>query len=344
LVKVVRRHSSERRLEGSPRIIAGVGSALLALTLALPAQAIGSASQEPAGTSSAPQTDEPTGTAAHPTPPDEATDATTESDLEDTDEASELEEPGKLATLIFTSDAPCSLFVGGIPNGDLDPGGTLEVEVYSLTPRVACISSEVLSARWSEELELELDEIREISIPMLETIEDQRARERREQVFRDIDSALMWTRRDNARDLAWRHAESYCEDLELGAFDDWLLPSLEELETLESKWSLRILKISEQIQLSACCLWSSTKGLDDRFWNLDFRSRREFELNGNLSFGLRALCRRDMSPTELAEAELAASPKERKRRLKEKRRRQDEKRLRKAERAAQQAAEKDSGD
>ncbi len=250
----------------------------------------------------------------------------------------EVEEAAKVATLVFTTDAPCSLTVGGVSKGFLEPDQPLEVEVESLVIQVSATATDVRFALWSEDLQLTLDEIRVIAIPMLEAIEAQRKKERREQTFRDLDRSLMWVRRDNARDISWARAGGYCEDLTLGGFDNWQLPSLAELETLEAMWSIRALKVADQVQLTACCLWSTTEGPEGGVFNLDFRFRRGFEVNRKLSFGLRALCRRNMPAEELAEAQLAADPKERKRRLKEKRRRMDEKKRRRASKISQPKA------
>lgn len=239
----------------------------------------------------------------------------------------------KLATIAFTTDAPCSLLVGGIAIGSIEPGASLEVPVESLAVQVSATATAVPLATWSEDLVLEPDEVRAIAIPMLEAIEDQRKKERREQTYRDLDRGWMWGRRDNGRDIAWAGAGAYCESLDLGGFDNWRLPALDELQTLEAMWSLKVNKIADQIFLSSCCLWSSTEGSERGAWNLDFRFRRAFEVNRSLSFGLRALCLREMTTDELAESRLAADPKERKRRLEERRQRLDERKRRKAEKA-----------
>lgn len=260
--------------------------------------------------------------------------------LEEPSEGEEDEEeaPEKLAKLVVTTDASANLVVGLVSHGLLEAEHSLEIEVESLTLRISATAADLPVATWFEDLVLDEDEVREISIPMLETIEAVRKRERREQIFRDLDNGWMWPRRDNGRDLAWREAGPYCEALELGGFENWRLPSIEELETLEAMWSLRPLKIADQILLTSCCLWSSTEGSGNAVWNLDFRFRRAFESNRALSFGLRALCLREMGSEELAEARLAADPKERKRRLKEKRRRLDERKRKRAERAREKAA------
>lgn len=258
-------------------------------------------------------------------------------------ESGDQEPAPTLATLVVTTDATCELLVGGKAIGTLEANQPLEVPVEALTLQVSAVATDLAFARWTEDLVLIEDEVRQITIPMLETIEEYRKKERREMIFRDLDRGLMWSRRDNARDIAWSAAGPYCAELELGGFDNWQLPSLEELETLEAMWSIRALKIAEQFLLSACCMWSSTEGSPSTAWNLDFRFRRGFEVNRNLSFGLRALCRRDMAPDELAEARLAADPKERKRRLKEKRLRLEERQRRKAAKRQSDAVPPEDG-
>lgn len=323
------------------------GCALLVMALALSAQEAPPSSQEPSSSIPAPQ--EPNESVAT-SPVESGTDLagrdddTSESAPDGDAEGSEDDGPVVVATLVFTTDAPCIVAIDGARVGDLEPGAPLEIEVETLTLNVSGISAESIMARWAEDLTLELDETREIAIPMLETIEDLRKKERRELVYRDIHLGVMWTRRDNAADVSWARAKSYCEALNLGGFENWALPSLAELETLESKWSFRPAKIIDQLFLTSCCVWSTTPGVHDTMWNVDFRFRQEFESNPSLSYGLRALCRRDMTEPELADARLLADPKEQKRRMKEKRLRQDERERRKAEKAARAAADNSNGD
>lgn len=50
--------------------------------------------------------------------------------------------------------------------------------------------------------------------------------------WRDDRTDLLWTSRDNGRNISWDKANSYCEDMVLGEFSDWRLPTLRELEYL----------------------------------------------------------------------------------------------------------------
>lgn len=262
----------------------------------------------------------------------------------DSDSDSDEQEP-PFATLVISADSPCNVYVDGVFKGSIEDGDEpLEVEVESSPVLLSGVSTEVSGARYDMEeddaLELEENEIREFELPILDAIGEFRLVERRQKVWRDLDLGLMWPKRDNAANITWPKARTYCEDLETGGYENWRLPSIDELESLEAKWSIRPYKIEDSIFLSSCCVWSGTQPAEGTALNVDFRYRRRFEANRNLSYSLRALCVREMVAAEIADALVLADPKEQKRRLKEKRQRMDERRRRKAERAAERAAKR----
>ncbi len=292
--------------------------------------------------SQSPATDAPAAEAASPSP-QEPTEVTPDPAAAAADPAVSPEAEEPFATLVLTADSPCTVYLNDAPVVAIaSPDESHEVAIHTSVIKLAAISSAVLGARFDtpeeEFLVLEKDEVREFAIPMLEAIEELRKVERRDRVFRDLKTGLMWQRTDNAADVTWARAESYCQDLELGAYLNWRMPSAPELETLEAMWSIRPHKIADPIFLSSCCIWSDTKPKEGTAYSLDFRYRRRFETNQHLSYSLRALCAREMMASEVADALLAAEPKEQKRRLKEKRLRLDERKRRKAERAAEKAA------
>lgn len=47
-------------------------------------------------------------------------------------------------------------------------------------------------------------------------------------------TSLEWSNSDNGADVDWEDASDYCEDIRLGEFKDWRLPSVEELSALHS--------------------------------------------------------------------------------------------------------------
>ena len=50
------------------------------------------------------------------------------------------------------------------------------------------------------------------------------------------DTGLTWTAKDNRRDVNWRNAIDYCQNLSLEGQSDWRLPTLDELEDLHEPY------------------------------------------------------------------------------------------------------------
>jgi formylglycine-generating enzyme required for sulfatase activity len=42
----------------------------------------------------------------------------------------------------------------------------------------------------------------------------------------------MWEAKAGSSDISWEEARTYCENLQLGGYSDWRLPTREELKTL----------------------------------------------------------------------------------------------------------------
>ncbi|HRQ71152.1 MAG TPA: DUF1566 domain-containing protein [bacterium] len=54
-----------------------------------------------------------------------------------------------------------------------------------------------------------------------------------EELVVDLKTGLMWQRSCSEKEFEWRNeVEKYVEDLRLGGFSDWRLPTIEELKTL----------------------------------------------------------------------------------------------------------------
>jgi len=54
-------------------------------------------------------------------------------------------------------------------------------------------------------------------------------------VWTDPSTGLMWTAKDNGRDVSWKGAVKYCRNLRLAGYSDWRLASLGELEGIYDK-------------------------------------------------------------------------------------------------------------
>lgn len=114
--------------------------------------------------------------------------------------------------------------------------------------------------------------------------------ERLNDIYWNKKSRLLWAGSDNGSNLAWGQAVKHCENLELGDFADWRLPSIDELEGLHDPSSRQTFKIPQKIKLSACCQWSTTKHTSTSAWNFSFRFRKAFSGSLTYSLDLRALC------------------------------------------------------
>jgi len=115
-------------------------------------------------------------------------------------------------------------------------------------------------------------------------------RERSTGIYLDPKTNLIWTARDNGRDIDWRRASDYCTQLELAGFDDWRLPILGELEDIMEPLSNAIFSTPQQITLSACCVWSSTRNDDVAAWNFNYLYSKKFSGSLTHTYDLRALC------------------------------------------------------
>ncbi len=69
-----------------------------------------------------------------------------------------------------------------------------------------------------------------VTLPFVATGLEQGERSSDQEYWVDPSTELMWTKKDNGRDINWRGATKYCRELRLGGFSDWRLGAIEELE------------------------------------------------------------------------------------------------------------------
>lgn len=122
--------------------------------------------------------------------------------------------------------------------------------------------------------------------------------ERSTAIYLDPKTLMIWTARDNGRDIDWRRAREYCRDLELAGFTDWRMPILGELEEIMDPLSNAGYSTPPEISLSACCIWSSTTKDDVYAWNFNYRYSKTFSGSMTHTYDLRALCVRPWSEAD----------------------------------------------
>ena len=64
---------------------------------------------------------------------------------------------------------------------------------------------------------------------------------------------------DNGKDISWRRANKYAENLSLGGYSDWRLPTIEELDTLYDPEDGGECNVKKPFQLSSRWVWSSQR-------------------------------------------------------------------------------------
>ena len=87
----------------------------------------------------------------------------------------------------------------------------------------------------------------------------------------DTRTGLMWAAGDNGADISLVDAQAYCKNYTGGGYDDWRLPTQDELATL---FELEAYKSSgycivANIKLTGCCPWASDRK-DARVASFDF--------------------------------------------------------------------------
>ena len=87
----------------------------------------------------------------------------------------------------------------------------------------------------------------------------------------DTRTRLMWAAGDNGADISLVDAQAYCENYTGGGYDDWRLPTQDELATLSDleAYTSSGYSIIGNIKLTGCCPWASDQK-DARVASFDF--------------------------------------------------------------------------
>jgi hypothetical protein len=114
------------------------------------------------------------------------------------------------------------------------------------------------------------------------------------EVYLDPETRLMWTIQDNGEGIDWFLAKQYAEQLRLGGYSDWRLPTIDELEKLYDPQEKGGNKIRKPFRLTSPWVWSSAKSGWDCAWGFVFVGGKRSESKMHRSFFFRALCVRKL--------------------------------------------------
>lgn len=107
----------------------------------------------------------------------------------------------------------------------------------------------------------------------------------------DPATQLMWTAEDNGSGLSFRQAAHYCRQLRLGGFQDWILPSIDDLQGLVvDTENAKGYRLKGPLKLTGW-QWSSSPGKQEgEAWALDFGDGGRASVPAGDSGLNRALC------------------------------------------------------
>ena len=83
---------------------------------------------------------------------------------------------------------------------------------------------------------------------------------------KDTRTGLMWASKDNGESITWSKAKKYCKNYRAGGYDDWRMPTQDELATLYNPGVTNTTPptggckggyhITNLIKITCCCIWS----------------------------------------------------------------------------------------
>jgi hypothetical protein len=214
------------------------------------------------------------------------------------------------ATLLVRSDVDCNWKLDGHPMSLLKADGP---RVVPVSPGEHSIRAATTDGVTKIRIEAEIDQGQKIVEMQLKVEHDQELKRQQEETIRkqaeaalhptwtDPDTKLMWTKEDNGSDVSWGQASDYCTKLRLAGYNDWRLPTIEELQGIDDpsasvqavfdEGSVVGVHVKGNLKLSGWH-WSSSQGdASGGPWHFNFVNEKPgdaFPLGFN--YGMRALC------------------------------------------------------
>ncbi len=213
-----------------------------------------------------------------------------------------------MATLLFRTDADCSLSINGEAQGVLAAGQTKAVKVNPGDQIVDCVSTESSSASISEIKTATAGTQSAVVLQLasaLQQAREQQAAAAQQQALRsrytaqgdgtvrDSQTGLIWAAQDNGSDTDWNGARNYCTRLGGG----WTLPTVAQLQglvdatgTLSQSCGALNCSVTPLIRLSSYWFWSGESNGSSEAWFVDLVNGYRFSSPADDAYCQRALC------------------------------------------------------
>ena len=96
------------------------------------------------------------------------------------------------------------------------------------------------------------------ALPGVAVSEDGRFIDNGDETVTDTKTNLMWAAKDNGKGITWLDAKAYCENCRVAGYDDWRMPTQDELASLFDPASQNRsgFHVTPFIDISSCCPWA----------------------------------------------------------------------------------------
>jgi Protein of unknown function (DUF1566) len=199
-------------------------------------------------------------------------------------------------SLLVTTDFDCTWQLDGQPQGQLKADDAKKVTVTPGQHLIRAVSTDG-SARFRTVIDTASGQGQMLVLIGLKAqLEAKSGDLDREQnpIWTDPSTGLMWTRKDNGSDVTWQQAANYCQNLSLGGYSGWRLPTIDQLAAIyDQTQNVPGWHIKGGILLTAGWAWSGSQGdASGEAWRFYFPDGYRFSGQlGNIRT-LRALCMR----------------------------------------------------
>ncbi len=135
-------------------------------------------------------------------------------------------------SLLIKVDAPCKIVVDGEDVATLAAGQVRKVLLDLGEHLVEAISTEEEGVLWEKVISIEDNTQQFARVKLAHPVAAAKGKLRLGLPFTHEATGLMWTPTDSGHNQSYSMAYSYCQRLVFGGFDDWRLPTIDELRSI----------------------------------------------------------------------------------------------------------------